>query len=304
MEGPELARLRGRIAGLLEDASAEVTRESELPTQPPAELLVVDRRAWIAGNIRTLRGTFGDLGVSGPEAKLVAWEGGAFLGLVARAVLAQYDPYRDMLLVVYPNLGDVARGDGLRWLLFHEVTHLAQFRNAPWMADHIVELGKQVLAAENREWVKEAARDLRRRLPDLIAWARAALEGRAEGTPLLDVLPPEQRDIVLRLNALVTLLEGHATYVTDLIAERRIPDYQEFQRRIREQRKRPPLMRLLEAVAGLDMKRRQYVLGRGFCEVVWAQGGPGRLAGAWQSAETMPTMEELEDPDRWLSRVS
>lgn len=74
--------------------------ETALETSPGAELLCVDRRAWISGNARTLDRLFGDLGVSGAEAKLVGLEGGALFGLLARAVLAQYDPFRDQLIVV------------------------------------------------------------------------------------------------------------------------------------------------------------------------------------------------------------
>lgn len=263
----------------------------------------MDRRAWIAGNVRTLSGLF-DIDLPGADSKLVAWEGGAFLGLLARAVLAQYDPYRDLLLVVYPNLGDIAQGDGLRWLIFHEVTHLAQFRGAPWMRDHIVKLGNEVLATDNREWVRELGKSFVERLPELAQWARDALQGKAEGTPLLDLMPPEQREIVMRLHGLVTVLEGHATYVTDLIAERVIPNYDQLQRRIKEQRKRPPIIKLLEAIGGIQMKRQQYVLGRDFCEAVWKHGGPGALAPAWVSPEGMPSIEEVKDPQAWLSRTS
>lgn len=304
MDGGALAGLRQRVAGVMDEAAREVSAESELGTTPESELLVVDRKAWIAGNVRTLHTLFGDLGLEGPEAKLVAYEGGAFLGLVARAVLAQYDPYRDLLIVVYPNLGDVASGNGLRWLLFHETVHLAQFRRAPWMRDHIAELGREVVAAERRGSAKEIASQLRSRAPELVRWARNALEGRPEGTsPLIDLLPTRQREIVLRLHALVTLLEGHATYVTDRIAERVIPDYEELQQRIRERRQRHPLIRLLEAIAGLEMKRQQYVLGRGFCEAVWDAGGPQALEPAWRGPEGSPTLEELGDPGRWLERV-
>lgn len=281
--------------------------ETGLSTAPGAELLCVDRRTWVAGNARTLGGLFGDIGVSGAEAKVVAVEGGALFGLLARAVLAQYDPFRDQLIVVYPNLGSIGRGDGLRWLLFHEVTHLAQFRSAPWMVDLIVDGGRQILGPESRSWMRDAAKELRSRLPDLLRMIRDALEGRprddASGL-LLDVLPPEQREIVSRLHALVTLLEGHATYVTDRIAQRAIADYPSLKQRIEAQRRRPPLMRVLEALAGLDLKRQQYVVGRSFCEAVWERAGAEGLAPAWASPDAVPTLEELRDPDRWLERVA
>lgn len=288
---------------MLDDACAEVEKESRLPTAPRAELLVVDRHAWIGGNLRTLQRLFGDIDVKGAEAKLLAWEGGGFVGLVARMVLAQFDPFRDQLIVVYPNLGEMARGSGLRWLIFHEVTHLAQFRAAPWIPDRIVETGRELLTLQQPGWAKEAFAKLPERLPDIVRWARGALEGRDEPTPVLDLLPEAQREAVFKLHALVTLLEGHATYITDLIGRRVLPDYDALQARIEQRKKRPPALKLLEAVSGIGMKRQQYVLGRGFCEEVWKQGGPDALAVAWRGPEWVPTLDELRAPEEWLQRV-
>jgi coenzyme F420 biosynthesis associated uncharacterized protein len=295
--------LRSRILEVLEQAAAEVERESGMPTTPRAELLVVDRHGWIGGNVRTLQQQFGGLDVTGAEAKVLAWEGGALVGLLARAVLAQFDPFRDQLIVVYPNLGEMARGDGLRFLITHEVTHLAQFRAAPWIPDRIVELGRELLTMQQRGWGREVLAKLPERLPEIIRWLRDAMEGRAQGTPLLDLLPEQQREAVMRVNSLVTLLEGHATHITDLVGKRTLPDYEGLTRRIQQRRKRPPVIRLLEAIAGLEMKRQQYVLGRDFCSAVWKHGGAEALAAAWRGPEGVPTIDELRAPQTWLDRV-
>ena len=298
-----MLRLRNSILEILDDACNEVERESGLPTTPRSELLVVDRGGWIGGNLRTLERLFGNVEVSGPEGKLIAWEGGAFVGLLARVVLAQFDPFRDQLIVVYPNLGDMAVGSGLRWLLFHEVTHLAQFRAAPWIPDRIVEVGRSVLSMQDTSWAKDAVSKLPERLPEIIRWARSTVDGRGQTTPLLELLPEQQREGVLKLHALVTLLEGHATYITELIGERVIADYESLRARIEQRKKRPPLVKLLEAVAGLETKRQQYVLGRGFCEAVWKHGGAHAINVAWRGPEWVPTLDELAAPERWLERV-
>jgi len=270
---------------------------------------VVDRPGWVTGNVRTIARTFGeiDIPLSGPQATLVAWEGGAFLGLISRAVLAQFDPFRDQLIVVHPNLGDLATDEGLRWLLFHEVTHLAQFRGAPWMAEHIVSVGKQVLASPSKSWMQELPKQLVARLPELVAWVRAILEGdkdAAASTPLLDLLPPEHKAKVLHLNTLLTVLEGHATHVTDVIAGRILPGRAELEAKLAERRNRPPLLRLIEALAGLEMKRQQYLVGRAFCARLWEIGGAEALAPFWTGPDAIPTPEELADPEGWLARVS
>jgi len=303
-DGSRLIELRDQIVGIVDEASAEVEREAQLAPAPKAELLVVDRYGWIGGNVRTLARMLGDIELKGSESKLVAWEGGAFVGLLARMVLGQYDPFRDQLLVVYPNLGEMSDAQGLRWLLFHEVTHVAQFRAAPWITDVIVDASKQALSVQQHpNWARDTMRQLPEKLPEIIRWARAALEGKAASTPLLDLLPDEQREAIQGVHALVTVLEGHATLVTDLIAKRVLPNHAEIDRRLQQRRKRPPLMRLFEAIAGIEMKRQQYVIGRAFCEAVWNAGGAEALAPFWRGPEWVPTTDELREPDRWLARV-
>jgi coenzyme F420 biosynthesis associated uncharacterized protein len=270
---------------------------------PRAELLVVDRHAWIGGNVSTLQHMIGDIAVAGAQSKIVAWEGGAFLGMLARLVLAQYDPFRDQLIVVYPNLGEFSDVDGLRWLVLHEVTHVAQFRAAPWIGDRIVEVARQVLDAERSDWTRDAWNRMRERMPDILRWAREALEGRASGSPLLDLLPDEQREAIMSVNALVTLLEGHATHITELAAKRVVGDLPAIERRVNARRKRPAPIRLLEAVAGIQMKRQQYIAGKKFCEEIWKRGGAEALAPAWRGPEWAPTMDELQAPQTWLARV-
>lgn len=305
--GIEVARLRKRVMSVMDEACTEVERVSGMSTEPRCELMIVDRRSWASGNIQTLRRLFEDVELSGTEARLVAWEGGGLVGLLSRAVLAQFDPFRDQLLVVHPNLGEMAYGEGLRYLMFHEVTHLAQFRTAPWIADHIVDLGSTVLPAGERSresWTRDVAAQLPQRLPEIVRWVRQALEGKAQGSPLLDMLPEAQRESVMRLHALVTLLEGHATHVTDVVSEQLLPGYDDLKRRLEARRRRPPLMKLLEAIAGLEMKRQQYILGRSFCEQVWGRGGADALSAAWAGPDSVPTLTELREPERWLERVA
>jgi putative hydrolase len=194
--------------------------------------------------------------------------------------------------------------DGLRWLLFHEVTHVAQFRAAPWITDSIVGATKQALSINQPGFARDLVRQLPDKLPELLRWAREALEGKATSTPIFELLPDEQRDAIMNVHALVTLLEGHATHVTELIAKRVLPGHEEINRRIAARRKRPPLMRLLEAISGIEMKRQQYVIGKGFCEAVWEHGGAEALAPAWRGPEWAPTRDELKEPDRWLARVA
>ena len=63
------------------------------------------------------------------------------------------------------------------------------------------------------------------------------------------------------------------------------------------------LKELLERLLGLELKLRQYEMGRRFCDEVVADGGPPLLARAWRGPESLPSTEELERPSRWIARM-
>jgi uncharacterized protein (DUF2342 family) len=64
------------------------------------------------------------------------------------------------------------------------------------------------------------------------------------------------------------------------------------------------LQRAVNGVIGLELKLRQYELGQAFCERVAARAGPGTLSALWAAPEHLPSLQELEEPERWLSRVA
>ena len=55
---------------------------------------------------------------------------------------------------------------------------------------------------------------------------------------------------------------------------------------------------------GLDMKLRQYGLGKRFADFVAARSGIIGLNAVWREPAALPGTDELESPDRWLARVS
>ena len=61
--------------------------------------------------------------------------------------------------------------------------------------------------------------------------------------------------------------------------------------------------RVLERLLGLELKLRQYELGRRFCNAVAREAGPKALARAWSAPETLPSAAELKDPAQWLART-
>jgi len=84
-------------------------------------------------------------------------------------------------------------------------------------------------------------------------------------TLLEAVQTPEQRAILNRLTAVMTLLEGHGEYVMNGVGPSVIPSVEEIGRKFSERRRgQNPADRLVRKLFGLDMKAKQYAEGATF----------------------------------------
>ena len=103
----------------------------------------------------------------------------------------------------------------------------------------------------------------------------------------------------------MSMVEGHAEHVMDAGAAERGPALDQLRRRLDERRaRRGGLGDLIARLLGMDLKLRQYELGKAFCDRVAAEAGPDALRLAWRSPDDLPDLAELEDPKRWLERVA
>jgi putative hydrolase len=113
----------------------------------------------------------------------------------------------------------------------------------------------------------------------------------------------EQRDVMERMQAAMAVVEGHAEHVMDALAPELVPHHRGLRAAMdarRESRSAPErvLMRLL----GMEMKMRQYKIGKEFCDAVVADAGIEGLNRVWAGPEALPTLAELERPADWLAR--
>ncbi|MGC2374725.1 MAG: zinc-dependent metalloprotease [Solirubrobacteraceae bacterium] len=299
---------------------------------PPLEL--VDRPAWIEANIATMRPLLEPLSErlgkgTGPLAPamrsitqlLLGVQMGAVTGMLSQRVLGQYDialldPARSpRLLLLAPNIAQAARNLSLdrdeftAWVAIHEVTHAVQFGGAPWLREHLAELlrelidGMQVSVGLGRALRIPDMSDLRTLAQRLLADRRSPRS--PIGGELLRLGLGEDRwALVERMQATMSLIEGHAEHVMDAVGAEELPTLDRMRKAMdRRRRNRGWPWRILERLLGLEMKMRQYEVGRGFCDEVVAQGGPSALAVAWSSAEMLPSTSELEHPEVWLART-
>jgi coenzyme F420 biosynthesis associated uncharacterized protein len=322
---PYLGSPTGGVQSLAEEFAARVSSYTGLHTTDSLPVLeLVDRPRWIEANIATMRPLLEPLTArlssgSGPfaaamrsfSALLLGAQVGAVTGMLSQRVLGQYDialledAPAPRLLLLAPNLAQAARNLNLdrtqltSWVAIHEVTHAVQFGGAPWLRGHLAGLLRELI--EGLE-VRPGLSGLPR-IPDIDDLR--ALAQRLRGGELLRVgLGEERWALVDRMQATMTLVEGHAEHVMDAVGAEVLPSLDQLRSAMnRRRRDRGWPWRILERLLGLEMKMRQYETGRSFCDEVVAEAGPAALTLAWRSAEMLPSTHELEHPREWLERT-
>jgi coenzyme F420 biosynthesis associated uncharacterized protein len=316
------------LDGMSADAERQVADYTGLTlSEPPPPPEMIDRATWAEINIDTLT-TFLDpvggrlsdrLGSAGPLAgplraaasATLAAEVGLVAGYMSQRVLGQYElsllqpeqPAR--LLFVGPNLlkavGEMSldRDSFFAWIVFHEVTHVFQLAGVEWLRPYLAEQLRAYLETVEVSIEKGAAGGLPR-LPS----AQEFVEAYREGGLAALVQSKEQRGIMRRLQAVMAVVEGYSEHVMDAVGELVLPDYTKLRDAMdRRRASRSAPQRILERLLGLDLKMRQYVLGKSFCDAVEQQHGIETLNKVWEAPELLPTLAEVEKPEAWVSRI-
>ncbi|MFD9077885.1 zinc-dependent metalloprotease [Streptomyces erythrochromogenes] len=332
-----VAELRGH-ARTSERHVREFTRMiPEGASVPDTPVLVVDRAGWVKANVAGFRellmpllGKMQDRRASAPGGavlgavggKVTGVELGMLLSFLASRVLGQYETFapvsRDLpasaaggrLLLVAPNIVhverelEVAPHDFRLWVCLHEETHRTQFTAVPWLRAHLEGEIQTFLGATEvdpmtvLERIREAAQSF--------AGARPDAERGDEGRSLVELVQtPEQREILARLTAVMSLLEGHADFVMDGVGPQVVPSVAEIREKF-QQRRASGAGRLdaaLRKLLGLDAKLRQYRDGERFVRAVVGQVGMDGFNRVWTSPNTLPTKAEIDRPADWVARV-
>jgi putative hydrolase len=112
----------------------------------------------------------------------------------------------------------------------------------------------------------------------------------------------EQRETFRKMQAVMSLLEGHGNYVMHTLARDRIRGADEMRRAL--DRRRAGAHRVFQRAIGLEAKVAQYGLGERFVSQVVERAGPEGFAKVWHRPEHLPTLDEVYRPDRWVDRVA
>jgi coenzyme F420 biosynthesis associated uncharacterized protein len=241
----------------------------------------------------------------------VAAEIGLVVGYMSQRVLGQYelsllDPARPArLLFVEPNLAravrdlDVDEDSFLSWIVLHELTHVLQFSGVPWLREHLGGLMRSYLATVEVRIERGSAGGL----PSLPNPSRL-LESFREGGLVALVQTREQRAIMDRMQAVMSVIEGYSEHVMDAVGSDVLPAYEGLREAMdRRRRSRSAPERVLQRLLGLEMKMRQYELGKKFSDAVVASHGVATLNRVWESPDALPSLAELRRPEAWVERI-
>ncbi|MCB1247102.1 MAG: zinc-dependent metalloprotease [Acidimicrobiia bacterium] len=305
--------------GLVARASDLVAEATGLDLPGVADVAVVSRDAWVSANtasfsrlLAPLEEAAGLVSNSSFGAKATGVQLGAVLGFMSKRVLGQYelvlptgdDRAGDTVMFVGANVLSMERDHQFRptnfrfWVALHECAHRAQFVGIPWMREYFLSLVDELIAAEGDRTGRISL------IADKLRRARERGEDPIGDQGIIGLLATEQQQTVIdRVQALMSLLEGHGHVVMDRVGADHIVDVRRMSRVLTARRKDPRTAAIMRLI-GIEMKMRQYEDGARFIAEVERIASWDALSMAWESPDALPTLDEIHDPGAWLSRMA
>ena len=314
----EAGEIVGELRGLAVQAEEHVRAVTGLV--PPGDILeatVVDRPGWAAANVEGFRVVLEPLTdklaakapnafAAGVTAKVAGVQLGSLLGWLSSKVLGQYEAFRcegqsGRLILVAPNIVETERRLGVDphdfrlWVALHEVTHRTQFTAVPWLHDHV---RTEITALLEAASLDDPAQ--------LFERLKAVVTGLPRGESVVELLQtPDQKVVLDRVTAFMSLLEGHAEHVMDGVGPAVVPSVKHIRTKFDQRRKEPGglLDKILRRALGLDLKALQYAEGKVFVDTCVREVGMARFNRVWESPATLPTRAEIREPLAWVRRI-
>jgi coenzyme F420 biosynthesis associated uncharacterized protein len=306
--------------GYVARASAMVTEETGLTLPGSPVVDVITRHDWVRTNADAFAALMSPLEESlsqtsgvgrGVAGKVMGMELGAVLGFLSKRVLGQYElvlptadgDRGDSVLFVGANVLAMERKFEFRpshfrfWVALHESAHRAQFTGVPWMRDYFMSLVGELVASSKTSGGQVA------RVVGEVARGEISSDDLLGDAGLIGMFAsPEQKAVLDKVQALMSLLEGHGHVVMDRIGEREIVDVARMSSVLKTRRKDPRTAAFMKLI-GIEMKLKQYEQGARFIEDVETAASWDALSMAWESPDTLPTIDEIDDASKWLDRM-
>jgi coenzyme F420 biosynthesis associated uncharacterized protein len=214
------------------------------------------------------------------------------------------------------------------WIALHEQTHALQFATAPFLSDYL--LGNiQIVLTDIVSAIKkndsEAGEQSEGGASAVEAEGSAPEQsegGEYANLGLLDTtlgakefvvstfvkgFSDETNAAIERITAVMSLREGHADVMMDVVDESIIPNISEIREKFELRRRGEMGSKFLKFVTqflGIPEKLEQYKKGAAFVRAAVDEVGIDKFNAVWSSVETLPTLEEINNPKAWLSRAN
>jgi len=305
-----------------EDLVAECTGLRSLDGR--ARGRVTSRAGWVDANLasfqRLLRPITDKLSNKmdknslGVGSKIAGAELGMMLGWMSTRVLGQYDllviedehpDEQDIVYYVAPNVLALERKYAFPqrefrlWLALHEVTHRAQFTGVPWMRQHFLGLVESTIDSVDPDPKRFMAA-----LQRMMEARRRGEDPMDQGGVMALFASEEQLSVINQIAGLMSLLEGHGDITMDRAGKDLVPSADRFARVLRGRRQGSSgFSKVFQRMSGLEAKIKQYAEGERFIDMVEEAGGAELFDRAWESAENIPSIVEIRDPNLWIKRV-
>lgn len=297
------------------------------PVQGVTEARMVTRPEWARTNLQALRPLIERLAAKlarsapGPAALgaaqpligavtpfVMGSQAGLVVGYLSHRLLGTWDiclprTAAGRLDFNYSNVVEVTEELGVEpkefrmWLALHEVSHELHLQAVPWLRSHLSRLIEQYIDSAEIDASQLASRFGNLSDPQELS----ALMQRPEDLfPLLR--SPAQESLVERIQCLTSTVEGYSDWIlrrAGLGLTDTFDKIQEGMTRRRAERSSPE--RMLEKMFGLDLGNAQQRRGQRFVTEVAAEG---RIQKLWERPENLPGLEELAQPQRWLTRIT
>ena len=326
-DGPVVSRTEA--ASVVEELRAGAEKSTPLvreftglhAEERSAPVLVVDRPGWIRANADGFATVIAPIitklqekkGAPSPMteavgSRITGAELGVMLGFLGNKVLGQFDPFHEApgeagrLLLVAPNIVnaerelDVDEHDFRLWVCLHEETHRVQFTAVPWMREHLQSLMGEIVGSLET--------DPGRLLSEGLSRIGELVSGKSDGSLIDLVSTPEQKKVIDQITGVMSLLEGHADVVMDVVGPEVIPSVAEIRAKFTKRRKGVgTLDRLLRRLLGLDQKMAQYRDGAVFVRRTVEAVGMDGFNAVFAEPANLPSKDEIHDPSAWVRRV-
>jgi coenzyme F420 biosynthesis associated uncharacterized protein len=313
------ARMREDLARVVPEAQDIVTDLTGMRIEGfRARPWAMSRGEWVATNMMGLQRLLDPLAArlltdrnrSELRRKALGAQIGILFGYVSRRVLGQYDVFLPpdddgLLYFIGPNLVEVEQRFGLDghefrlWVSLHEVTHRVQFGATPWLRGYLSGLVDAYLDTVQMD-ASQLLAQARRAIDDVRS---GAIDWRGPNALLL-LLTPQQRDLFQKMQSLMSLLEGHASYVMNVAAVGRIKQLDRMRGALKERRRSTGAEKAFQRAIGLESKVRQYDVGEQFVRRVVERVGWEGFNLVWRGEDDLPLLDEIGEPERWLLRVT